>query len=73
MSDGWLIFSFMAGRIPLTWMSGALPSVRATEWPVEDGNHRLLAALARGDKTILASCAGDEERIEAITFKTEVS
>lgn len=29
------------------------------EWPVEDGNHRLYAAVLRGDSDILATIAGD--------------
>ena len=29
------------------------------EWPIIDGNHRLYAAVIRGDKKILASVSGD--------------
>lgn len=29
------------------------------EWIVEDGNHRLAAAIFRGDDSILATCSGE--------------
>lgn len=33
------------------------------DWPITDGNHRLAAAIIRGDKSILADVAGDWEEI----------
>lgn len=36
-----------------------VPSLRCfVKWPVQDGNHRLAAAIVRGDENILASVAG---------------
>ena len=40
-----------------------------THWPVCEGNHRLLAALARGDKSIRASVSGDEALIEKLRWR----
>lgn len=34
------------------------------DWPVTDGNHRVAAAIVRGDETILASVAGCCDHIE---------
>jgi len=34
------------------------------DWVVCDGNHRLAAAIYRGDKTILASCGGWQDAID---------
>ena len=39
------------------------------DWPVIDGNHRLAAALYRGDKTILVSPAGEERLIRKFMVK----
>lgn len=39
-----------------------IPSMNCwVDWPVTDGNHRLAAAIARGDKFILASLAGSRD------------
>jgi hypothetical protein len=35
-------------------------------WIVDDGNHRLVAAIYRGDETILASCSGERHEIDKL-------
>lgn len=37
-------------------------------WAITDGNHRLAAAIYRGEASILADCAGDEEEIYRFAF-----
>lgn len=37
-------------------------------YPILDGNHRISAAIFRGDKEILIDVIGDEEMIEEIFF-----
>jgi hypothetical protein len=39
------------------------------QWPIQDGNHRLFAALARRDPFILASVAGEVSFIEKLLFR----
>lgn len=39
-------------------------------WPIQDGNHRFLAAVARGDRTILASCAGQVSFIRRLSSRS---
>lgn len=36
------------------------------DWPIQDGNHRLAAAIYRGDKEILAGLSGDLNYIEEL-------
>jgi hypothetical protein len=36
------------------------------EWIVVDGNHRLAAAIFRGDETISATCSGDVNLIDQL-------
>ena len=38
-------------------------------WPVTDGNHRLAAAIYRGDERILASVSGQVSYIEEFRWK----
>lgn len=40
-------------------------------WPVEDGNHRLAAAIYRGDKTILADASGEVRLIQRLQVQAE--
>jgi hypothetical protein len=39
------------------------------EWVVVDGNHRLAAAIFRGDKTINATCSGEVDLIKELIYK----
>lgn len=42
-----------------------IPSLGMTvAWQIDDGNHRLSAAIVRGDKTILAVFSGEEKEIK---------
>jgi hypothetical protein len=36
------------------------------EWPVIDGNHRLAAAIFRGEKSIAAYCSGELDLIQQL-------
>lgn len=38
-------------------------------WPIQDGNHRFLAAIVRGDKTILGDAAGCVREINRLCRK----
>jgi len=38
-------------------------------WIIQDGNHRLAAALYRGDTTIRVSAGGDMDVIESLEWK----
>lgn len=42
------------------------------EWPVVDGNHRVLAAALRGDVTIEVAPSGDLDRAEAFLLRGAV-
>jgi len=37
-----------------------------SSYPVYDGNHRIAAAVLRGDSHILANCSGEENRIQEL-------
>ena len=39
------------------------------DYVVDDGNHRLAAAILRGDETILAECSGDVKLIDELIVK----
>jgi hypothetical protein len=43
-------------------LDAGIPSLNCyVDWPIQDGNHRLAAAILRGDDGILAQVAGDLE------------
>ena len=43
---------------------------QAPEWVIEDGNHRVYAAILRGDETILACVSGDVDLANLILEPT---
>lgn len=52
---------------PIEISVGVLAMGAYVEWPVVDGNHRLAAAIYRGDKTILATLDGSLEFVLAVS------
>lgn len=61
VSEGWSEPIWVDLGIP---SQGFLP-----EWPVDDGNHRLRAAIFRKDKCIMASVCGEVNFIEQFRYQ----
>ena len=47
-----------------------VPGLTLEQWPIEDGNHRYLAACYRGDLFIRAECSGSIDLIEELSWTT---
>jgi hypothetical protein len=55
-------------RDPIEVDFGAPALWNTNWWAITDGNHRLAAAIYRGEKSIVADCAGDEEEIRRFAY-----
>lgn len=61
---------FMINGFEAVSMDFGCPSLGASCFfsPINDGHHRLLAAIFRGDRFIMANCGGEEGYIEEFLY-----